>query len=374
MNTDQRPLAALISQVLIAYTIVFDLAFERLVVEPTGLKFAEWRRWPERPLNVLVISLPMWVNYLRHLPPAGMTVQALARHSRDPIPALKSHLNALKRWRFVTVEPAEGDTRKKPPIQDHVIRLTPAGETCAAYWKPLHTQIESAWAERFGSEALARLRAQLRAVVSQLTPTVLQAMPVISSRHEMFIVLEPDEAQAEQTHLTELPLAALLSQALLAFTLEFEADFPLAASANLLRPLGPEPIALGDLPRRSGISQAAIRQGMTLFQRHKLVVIEAIPGAARGKQVQLTSKGLALHRAYRQRVEDIEKEWLTRFDGIRALRASLTALTGDRQLAQSPLAAGLTPPEFSWRAELPAPEVLPEHPMILDRGAWPDAR
>jgi hypothetical protein len=375
MSPKPRPLAALLSQALIAFTIEFDHAFERQVIGPTGKKFAEWRRWPERPLNVLLVSMPMWVNYLRHIPPNGLTAQTLADHSRDPLPMLNSHLNALKRWRFVTVEPGAGETRKKPPIQDMLVRLTPAGETCATYFEPLHAQIEAAWVERFGSETVAALREELLALVRQLMPTALEAMPVISSRHEMFVVLEPEAADVSSRPLDELSLAALLSRILLAFTLEFDADFPLAlaASANLLRPLSAAAVILSDLPRLSGVSEAAVRQGLTLFQRQALVVVEARPGKARGRQIRLTPKGLALQQVYHQRVQAIERDWTQRFEGSEALRSSLVALVGERQLAQSPLAAGLVPPAFSWRADLPTPEVLPEHPMILDRGAWPDA-
>ena len=171
------------------------------------------------------------------------------------------------------------------------------------------------------------------------------------------------------------PLHALLSQTLLAFTLDFEADSPLALPpyADALRILADAGTPVRELPQLSGVSKEAIAQALNLLARRGLAVVEPIPGKP-GKQARLTKQGLASQAACAERVRLIEQRWRTEFgaDAIGALRESLSGIVVARRLADSPLARGLVPHPCTWRATRPAPELLPEHPIVLGRGGWPD--
>ena len=71
-----------VSQLLVAYTIQVDNAFESIMIERP-------HRW--------LVSLPMWANFLRYIPPEGIPVAALH-------PDLVT-LPGLQRWRYVDVTP-----------------------------------------------------------------------------------------------------------------------------------------------------------------------------------------------------------------------------------------------------------------------------
>jgi hypothetical protein len=66
----------------------------------------------------------------------------------------------------------------------------------------------------------------------------------------------------------------------------------------------------------------------------------------------------------------MENRWQVRFGdpAIRAVREALEQLTRDR----ARLADGLEPPPGGWRAPLRRPVTLPHYPMVLHRGGFPD--
>jgi hypothetical protein len=53
-------------------------------------------------------------------------------------------------------------------------------------------------------------------------------------------------------------------------------------------------------------------------------------------------------------------------------RLLLETLVGGSTLDSSPLAAGVTPEPGNWRASVRAPATLPHYPMVLHRGGFPD--
>ena len=110
------------------------------------------------------------------------------------------------------------------------------------------------------------------------------------------------------------------------------------------------------------------------LERHGCAVAEPDTTARRGKVVRLTPKGEKAQQKYRRLLRATEESWRTRFgaDAIDDLRAALEDVVGDGTFETSPLAPGLVPHPDSWRARVRRPEILPHHPMVLHRGAYPD--
>jgi hypothetical protein len=350
-----QALATLLSQVLVAHTIELDNEWERQLLES------------KRP-RVFLLSLVMWANYLRLIPPDGIAadhLEELAQHKVD--------LNGLTRWRYATVEPP-GDNLKAPR-REWIVRLTDDGVFACYLWEPLPVMIEARWRQRYGATTIGDLEHALQALIDRFDhrPTPLY-LPDVTSRDEMFTLNPP--AAGTGPH-NPRPLFALLSRVLLEFTLDFEGESKVALpiAANTLRVLGPDPIPIRDLPEHAGVSKEGTAQALTVLTRHELVAVEPIP-EERGKQAHLTSRGLVAQAGYHDRLAAIETDWRSRFGGepFDGLTEALVALVGDTEsLTGSPLAAAVKPPPGVWRASRPPPRLLPFHPMVIGRGGWPDA-
>jgi len=102
------------------------------------------------------------------------------------------------------------------------------------------------------------------------------------------------------------------------------------------------------------------------------------------KLVLLTAKGQREQDPYRKLLVAIEAHWRARFgeETINNLRESLEHFVvgppvDDRSASepddeQSPLFRGLQPYPDNWRAKRPRPTTLPNFPMVLHRGGFPD--
>lgn len=348
-------LSTLLSQVLVAYTIELDNEWERQLLES------------KRP-GIFLLSLVMWANYLRLIPPDGIPasqLEELAQHKVD--------LNGLTRWRYATVEPPEGTP--KAPRREWIVRLTDDGVFACDLWEPLPDLIEQRWRERYGANEIGKLETALQELIDHVddrpTPRYL---PDVTSRDEMFTLAPP----ATRTSSSEpRPLFALISRVLLEFTIDYETDSSLALpiAANTLRVLGRETAPIRDLPEHAGVSKEGTAQALTVLNRHDLVVIDPGPDGW-GKQVRLTPKGIAAQAGHCDRLDEVEASWRTRYGDapIDGLVEMLEALVGDTDsLTNSPLATAVEPPPGVWRESRPAPRCLPYHPMVIGRGGWPDA-
>ena len=319
-----RPLSALLSQVLVAFTIEFDNEFERRMSE-AGHPGAR-------------LSLVIWSNLMRFLSEGGTPVRDVAAQALAPEKRVKFELGCLERWGFVVLQPDSSDDRRI--LRDGwgsargircgwLVRLTGKGRKAREIWPPLFGDIERRWQARFGEDEIGRLRQALDAVAAQLAVELPEA---------------------------PLPLPVLLSQLLLAFTIEFdrESRVPLALCANALRVLGDRPIPVGDLPRLTGTSPETSDIG---WQIKPYVTVEPDPVKHRGKLVRLTPLGLKAQQTYRELTAAIEKRWQERFgkSTIDSLRESLwqllTSVRSDRLL----LSEGLVPAEGTVRAGEQAP-------------------
>ncbi len=368
--SEQPPLSTLLSQALVAFTIELDNEFERQMPHrTTGTKSAAASRQ-----GPWLVSFVMWANLLRLVREEGVTVGELERSARIAKPSL----TGMERWGYIVVEaePADpADARPRPPRSDWRVLLTPKGLRAQKVWRPLPDVIEERWQARLGDASISRLREALSAMVRQLDARLPEYLPILGYGF-VTEALPPESRGAAD--LPRLPLSALLSQVLLAWTIEFESasELSLALCADVLRPLSEEGVRVRDLPRLSGVSKEAIQMGLGFLEKGRYVDVVPDETASRARLARLTAKGLKAREAYRQRLGVLEERWRARFgeDSIRNLREALARCVGDptAPLADSPLSLGLKPYPDGWRAAVRPPDTLPHHPMVLHRGGFPD--
>jgi hypothetical protein len=92
-----RPIHAMLSQALVAYTIEADNAF--------GLRMADMGNPGAR------LSLFAWFNALRFLADAPATVRELERQAIAPSNGMCARVACLERWRFVSPGPHSDASR-----------------------------------------------------------------------------------------------------------------------------------------------------------------------------------------------------------------------------------------------------------------------
>ena len=176
-------------------------------------------------------------------------------------------------------------------------------------------------------------------------------------------------------------LSALLSQALLAYTLDFEheSELSLPLSSNFVRVLDETGLHVSALPRAAAVSKEATSMALTFLTKAGHVDVAGTSAAT--KRARLTPRGLEVQKGLRRRHDQVERAWRTRFGAgdVHELRLSLESL-----LAHHDLSRGLHPDPGGWRASKPvlrtAPRrmledprsALPHYPLVLHRGGWPD--
>ena len=351
---ERLPLSALLSQVLVAFTIELDNAWESEMPHRTA-RFGGSRRAP------YATSLRQWSNFMRVLDEQGLTVAELERRTRA-----KPQLDGMRRWGYVTVGPDPNDPRDKPPARDYLVIPTKAGRRAQEVWRPLPEAIEARWSERFGAEEVGELRAMLQALRHGLGLDLPQFLTGFYGGY----AAEPGDGPVEVAE-DPLPLTALLSQVLQAFALEYEqdAEASLCYSANVLRLLDEDGQRIAQLPRSSGVAIEQIRAALGILEKRRYITATAEAGT-RDKRARLTGKGLEGRALYGELPGEIETRWAGRFgaDTVKRLRSLLEALATAPDSDRAPLWLGLEPPPDTWRNEVPRPLVLPHFPMPRQSG------
>lgn len=362
----ETPISTLLSHILLAHTIELDNEFERRFEEAGG--------------GARVVSVVMWSSILRHVGD-GIAVGELVDAGRLEKARMLSTLGGMERWRYVFV--VSSRARQPPKAKrdgwgsarglrsDWVVRRTPAGETATAIWHELFDEIDARWEERFGADAIDELRAALRAIGAPIDVELPDFLPILAGTDGMTCDLPARETRREVADASHL--AALLSQALLAYTLDFEreSELSLPLSANFMRVLDRKGVSVRDLPLLTGVSKEATAMALTFLAKTPFVAVEGTSAAK--KRARLTPKGQELQRALGRLHADLGKRWETP-----RLRSAL-----GRVLAHADLAQGLEPYPGGWRASKPYLErteamlaeprsALPHYPMVLHRGGWPD--
>jgi DNA-binding MarR family transcriptional regulator len=363
---ERFPLTALLSQALVAFTIEFDnqadhrMPHYRVSRGDSGTQDGPW-----------LVSMVMWFNCMRHVGEEPITVGDLERRART-----RTNLPGMRRWGYIHVEADPHDVRAKPPSEALLVRATPDGRMAQKVWQPLVPVIEARWAERWGSAQVAALRAALRALVTQSVFDLPDCLPILGyglwTAGSSSAPVAPAGVAALDDPVPALP--ALLARALLMIAIDFEArsTVSLANFANVLRVLDEQPILVRDLPVRSGVSKEAISMGLGVLVKRGLAVIDQNPTGGRGKVARLTTKGSASQGTHARLLRAVEGDLESRFGAvvIGAVRESLSLLAGDSR--GSGLFPALDPYPEGWRASVRKPETLPQFPMVLHRGGYPD--
>ena len=360
------PVSTRLSQLLVAFTIECDNEFEHRMPHRTAADRGRGVRGP------WLVSMAMWVNFLRPVPAEGMPLRALAGPYGLP------KLAGLQRWGYLVVQPDPDDPRPVPPAADWLVAPTRSGRRAQEIWQPLAAEVEARWVDRFGAEVVAELRQALQALGTLLDPTLPFFPPVLG--HGLFA----NTATPAPGPLPGAPdLLTLLSRPLVAFTADVESGSPvsLAMTADVLRVLDGDGVRMGDLPRLGGVSREAVAMAVGWLEHGGQVTVGTGPGGGRAKLVSLTDKGIQTRQGAQERVAEIEQTWQLRYGeaALGRVRTSVDSLVARPRT----LAVGLDPYPEGWRwskpyawqttAMLEDPlGALPHHPMVLHRGGFPD--
>jgi hypothetical protein len=348
---EKVPLTTFLSWVWIAHTIEADNAFE-----------AAASAQARRPFRM---SLPMWTNGLRFLSEDGVTVSELRSLARADC-----NLGGIERWGWALVGDAVEGGERRPGFGSFrgikgntVLRPTSAGSEARRLWPLVLGEVEQRWRTRFGGEAVDTLRdALLARAAATPMPWSPPEVATTDGYYSHVVAAHPDADDDGQR-----PLVALLGEVLTAYTLEHEAGaaVSLPLGANVLRVVGSDSIPLRDLPALTGLSKEGTTQTAGHLERRGLAT------STPDRTISLSPSGLDALDDYRRRAGQPEDSRLHE-----ALAAFVTK--------PDALSAGLVPPEGCWRGERPylnrtnrllanPTAALPWHPLVLGRGAWPDA-
>jgi DNA-binding transcriptional ArsR family regulator len=351
------PLSTPLSQLLVAFTIELDNEVERRMAEAAPGSFR--------------ISVVMWSNFLRFVGDE-IAVGDLVEATGLPKARVLSTLGGMERWRYVTVGPETGGKRDgygsaRGLRPEWPVRPTPTGRAAQELWPLLISEMEARWRGRFGDGEVTELRDAARALVEPLERDLPEYLPVVVGSTGMV------------SEVTERPrlgppsddLLALLAQALLAYTLEFErrSELSLPLAENVVRPLADSDLEVRDLPAVGGVSKEAVAMALTWLTKHGYVEVAS-------KRARLTPQARAALEQHELRHAEVEASF---GDGGERLRAAMQPFLDRPDL----LAEGPHPPAGGWRGEPPylaqTERVLsdplahlPRHPMVLHRGGWPD--
>jgi DNA-binding MarR family transcriptional regulator len=331
----------------------------------------------------------MYSNLLRFVPDHGATIREFARAARLSKDGARRWLRRLaKWWGYIRIERGLSEGGAELPKAEWIVRLTPGGRIACEVWRGLYAEIEERWDERFGAEAMSRLRAALTEVDDRLDADLPDYVPILgyglSARADLAGEPAPQtspraargDGRSRRGGERGTHLSARLARVLLAFALEFESEseLSLALCANVLRLLDDRASAVRDLPRRSGVSKEATAMALGILSKGGFAETGSAAGSGSTRTVWLTPLGEEAKRAYERRLRTVEESWREVFgdSAFDELRSALEALTDASDAERSPLLDGLTPHPACWRARVRAREVLPQFPAVLHRGGWPD--
>jgi hypothetical protein len=314
-TSDGRPLPVLISHVLGALTAELEGADER------------------GP------ALAMWSNVLRCVADGGadgIDERSLPEAARISSRLATAFVTAAANGGWITAE-TEGGKKNRH------LQLSDAGRGAADLWSNRLAALDAKWRGTPLRAALERLVGQLRFELPHFPASYGAADPSAIGGPYMQNAKRKDDLPAhgtdwkpvvrgEEDSVTSVSVTALLSQALVAFTIDYEDRFPwpLANTATVLCHIDKEPRPLADLPAGHGIKG----NGKTLLERHLIVNVTPDPGDRRKKLVSLSDRGELVLAHHPKRLDAVEKEWSERYgDLVVELRAQLegasTTMEGD---------------------------------------------
>jgi hypothetical protein len=247
-------------------------------------------------------SLDLWANLLRALETAGTDRGKLPMTLRLSKRALRSRVSTAARYGWVgELQSGRGQVK---------VRLTVRGSDATTRWKSLQGSAEERWRTEIGVNRADRLRVSLEKLVGAL-PLEHPHYPASYGAADASITGGNGQdwrpvPRGNGDTVSDLPFSALVSQALVAFAMNYEETSPVALSLSgtVIRLIPPEGRPLQGLGDSAGIS-ALVRHG---FLR--------VSGNARREIVHLTPKGLSVSDAFDGRRQAVETEWHNKFGDV----------------------------------------------------------
>lgn len=280
-----------------------------------------------------VPSLAVWSNLLRCVADAGpgsLNEPVLPEAARISSRLATAAVTGSVRRGWITAE-GSGKNRR--------LELSDAGRAAAKTWPDQLAALDKEWKDtdlRAGLEDLVgRLELELPhfpASYGAADPSATGAPFVRPKKPPEGVVHGTDwkpVRRGEGDTVSSLPITALLSQALMAFTIDYENKFPWPLNSTLttLTHVEAEPKPLDHVPSDHGIAG----NGKSLLERHLIVEVTKEP-AGKGKLVALTDRGVQVKQHHPGRLESVETEWRERYgdEAVDRLAGALTPLaTGE---------------------------------------------
>jgi DNA-binding MarR family transcriptional regulator len=280
------------------------------------LKDLEREYASEGATGIEMPSLDLWANLLRVLGESVIDARELPELVRLSKRAVRTRIaTGIRRgW----VEPQKiGQGRT-------TISLTTRGRDVARRWKPLQESAEKLWQEKTSRDRTSCLRLSLNKIVAAF-PMEHPHYPASYGSADASITgrngrdWRPVFRKSGDT-VSALCTSALISQALVAFAMDYEKMSPVALSLSttVIKRIPPEGELLKELGDSAGVS-ALVRHG---FLR--------VAGDGSTMTAFLTPKGLSVAAEYDERIRKVEAGWRHRFgnDSVEQLRRALEQATG----------------------------------------------
>jgi len=269
------------------------------------------------------------LGLLRAVPPTGVRVRDLPTRTSLSRRMVRPAVSRAEKSGWVVASPGEG--RSGPTVA-----LTAAGADAAARAQDLMDSADRQWIERVGPDDVGRVRAALESVVAQLQ-LELPHYPISYGSVDFRIsggwgIKSPGQdwkpvARGPGDTVSDLGLAALLSQAIVAIALAYEgAPAVLAIETGLVVGFGDSnTVAFDDLPRYLGVKG----DGKSGLERHGWLTVSPSPDPASPprKLAHLTELGRRQRDNHPALLDRLEREWQRAYgpEVVTALRQALEA-------------------------------------------------
>ena len=257
--------------------------------------------------------LDLWANLLRAVSTSGVACSDLPAALRLSRRAVRTRVSNAIRLGWIE-EQKLGRGRSE-------VRLTGQGLLVATHSKEMEAAAEKTWCEHVGFDRGNCLRAALERIVAALPlelPHYLARYGAADARITGGNGIEWKSVARTCFVVSGLSLSALVSQALVAFAMDYEERSPVAlsVSVSVIRRIPAEGRSLKGLGHSVDVS-SLLRHG---FLRHD---------AGRVGFVCLTPKGIAVSSAHDEWIASVELDWAKKFGAasVAILRSTLEDVT-----------------------------------------------
>ncbi|MEY2470067.1 MAG: hypothetical protein QOF21_2765 [Actinomycetota bacterium] len=279
-------------------------------------------------------TLPLYAVVLRPLEESGTAVKEFPTLARISKRAATTLLNGAEKSGLLTNE-------------DKVARLTDVGVRARDLGEKTLAATEAEWGASIGDAAVASLRDALEAVVAKFElehPHYVMTygtadVSAIGGKYPRHGTDWKPVIRSGSDSAAGLPLSALLSQAIMDFTIRYESGFTWALSSTVhaLLKFPDDGMLLTDAPSEAGLTG----DGKSLLERHLIAEVDDGGGDRKARRATLTMQGKFARGEYSSNVARVEREWRAAHGDAAddALRAALSEVDARLEpgLADHPL-------------------------------------